>query len=392
MWKSISVITFFTFGCLQIYAQSREKLEIERNRIINEIELTQKSLDQATRSRSAKINELKALQDKMSKREELIQNIKKSIQQANEDIQKNNETLNHLNAEVNAIKSQYQQLLRYQYVKRLSSNTWLYLLSAKNINDAFLRWRYAKQYENYTLEKSKEINTLSDDISERIKEIEENKNLQNDLLLSSSEQFKLLQAEREKENQYLRELSRDESRLRKDLEKAQNEREKLNKAIEDAIIAELARRDREKTVKSEEVTVVLSESFEENRGKFAWPVESGYVSNKFGVQPHPSIKGLKINNNGIDIVSKPGAQIKSIHNGKVIGVTSIPGYDNMVILQHGNFYTVYSKLAEVKVKNNQDVKAGTVLGKLSADNSVLHFEVWKNKSKVDPESWLKKGI
>ncbi|HMQ06786.1 MAG TPA: peptidoglycan DD-metalloendopeptidase family protein [Saprospiraceae bacterium] len=391
MLKYISFIFFILYNLTNAGAQSRASLEEERNRIIKEIELTQKNLERASRSKSAKFNELKALQDNMSKREELIINIKKSIEQAASDIQKNNEQQANLLNEIGKIKHQYYQLIRYQYLKKMSGNTWIYLLSAKNLNDALIRWRYAKQFENFTLNKSVEVHKISEEIEFKNKIISENKTLQEELLKTSSEQYQMLQTEREKENRILKDLSKDEARLRKELEKAQSEREKLNKAIEDAIIAELERRDKEKSRKAEDSAIALSELFEDNRGRFPWPVDKGYISNPFGVQPHPSIKGLKINNNGVDIASTPGALVKSIHNGKVIGITSIPGYENMVIVQHGNFYTVYSKLSSVEVKNNQQVKTGAVLGKLADDNTILHFEVWKNKSKVDPELWLRKG-
>jgi septal ring factor EnvC (AmiA/AmiB activator) len=156
----------------------------------------------------------------------------------------------------------------------------------------------------------------------------------------------------------------------------------LNKGIEKIIIAELS-----KPKKSNSNTIAATGAIA--RKNLLWPAK-GYISGKFGSQRHPTLKNVKINNNGIDITCKKSATVSVVADGVVIGITSIPGYDNMVIVQHGRYYSVYSKLAKVVVKKNIKVKAGDSLGQLNnTDSPELHFEFWEEKKKLDPQQWLK---
>jgi septal ring factor EnvC (AmiA/AmiB activator) len=385
MIRFISVL-LWVFSLSTIYAQSREELEIERNRIIQEIELAQLSLEETSQNKNEKLRELQLLNDKISKRKSLIGNLKNSVLQAEQLILQNEESLINYESQLANIKDQYGKLLRITYLKKLSTNEWAYLLSVENLNQAFLRWRYMKQFERYCADKAAQIKNLQKEIDSKIQNIEEFKSKQSQLLQNESSQISKLQKDQNEKNKILSELKKDESQLRANLVKAKKEREKLNFAIENAIVSELNRRKNE----LEEADIeVLSEHFSDNKGKLPWPLTNGYVSGKFGVQNHPTLKGVQINNNGIDIQSNSGAVVLAVHPGKVIGIAQIPGYDNMVIVQHGDFYTVYSRLSRVLVQKEKMIKIGAPIGNISDSDSILHFEIWKNKSKENPEKWLR---
>ncbi len=123
----------------------------------------------------------------------------------------------------------------------------------------------------------------------------------------------------------------------------------------------------------------------------AWPVSSGFISSKFGKHPHPVMKGIMQDNPGVDIQTQKDESVKSVYDGKVIQIAYVPGMYNVVILQHGEYYTVYSRLKEVNVKKGTLVKRAQPLGAVHTDTngvSEVHFEVWKNYAKLNPEQWL----
>jgi murein DD-endopeptidase MepM/ murein hydrolase activator NlpD len=133
-------------------------------------------------------------------------------------------------------------------------------------------------------------------------------------------------------------------------------------------------------------------AFEQNRGRLPWPVANGVVTGYYGRQPHPTLQNVVVDNNGIDIRTDVNAEVRAVFQGEVVGTQFIPGYNYMLIIKHGNFYTVYSNLEDVKVKRGDQVILKQPLGRVSKDvqtnTSSLHFEVWLEKERMNPLHWL----
>jgi septal ring factor EnvC (AmiA/AmiB activator) len=201
-------------------------------------------------------------------------------------------------------------------------------------------------------------------------------------------------------------LRADEERLRKQLKEKRIAHQKLNDAIENVIqkevIAErkrartaeaLKKNQNKKPTKTPELNI-LTKSFYQNKGRLPWPVTNGIVTGYFGKQPHPTIRKIEITNNGIDIRTDKNAQVRAVFEGVVVGKQFIPGYEHMIIIQHGNYYTVYSNLKEVYVKKNDKVKIKQPIGQSSVNTksnvSEVHFEVWREKERLNPLSWIAK--
>lgn len=143
-------------------------------------------------------------------------------------------------------------------------------------------------------------------------------------------------------------------------------------------------------LKEAPATKALNSQFEANKGKLPWPVSKGLVTDHFGTHPHPVLKGVIVQNNGVDIQAESGATVKCLFNGTVSTVTKIPGYDYMVMVRHGLYFTVYSKLVSVNVKKGDEVTTGQALGRLANEEPELHLEIWQDKNKLNPEVWIKK--
>ena len=137
----------------------------------------------------------------------------------------------------------------------------------------------------------------------------------------------------------------------------------------------------------------LASSFSALRGRMPFPVPSGFISDHFGVHKHPILKGVMINNNGIDIQTSPGSPVHTVYDGVVQSVVNIPGINMVVAIQHGDYFTVYSKLAGVSVSTGQKVKTGQRIGSVASDEdgtSEINFQVWKNTVRQNPEVWLRR--
>src|SRR5690606_21103924 len=226
--------------------------------------------------------------------------------------------------------------------------------------------------------------------------IEQHKNLREDqsvLMADAEKNVKALASEAHAKKQSLSQLENQERNLRIDLERKNKERSALNKAIEAAMVAEVkAAEAEEERLADAPAMAKLAKGFQQNKGKLPWPLSKGVITSHFGKHAHPTLKQVTIVNNGIDIRTEPGATAKAIFDGKVVGVKYIPGFEQMVIVQHGSYYSVYSKLDEVAVSKGQSITTGQTLGTVwqNPNSGIfeLHLEIWNGKSKMDPEAWI----
>lgn len=396
-------IVFFILVFFQMisFAQSKEDLERQRKKLIQEIEKTNKYLETTAKNKQATLNDLKALSSQVDSRKKLISTISSEISASEKKIISNNKRIDSLSNNLISLNKEYLEIQRYTYLRKLSNNKWSYLLSSGNLNTFLLRWRYVSQFEEFNKVKGIEIISIQNEINNSNKEITKVKQEKGQLLNQEKKEASTLEKEKEAKDKMLRQISAKESQLKQELQKKKSERENLNKAIERVINEQLrkAREMAEARSKSErsdkpldDAANKLSEEFSQNKNKLPWPLSSGFVSSKFGVQPHPSIKGVNIENNGIDISSKSDRSVNAVFEGEVVGVTKVPGQNYMVILKHGNYYTVYSNLSSVAVRQSAKISFGQNLGVVASDeegNIELHFEIWKDKSKLNPESWLR---
>ena len=155
-------------------------------------------------------------------------------------------------------------------------------------------------------------------------------------------------------------------------------------------------KEKEKSILVDDIDVnllELTEGFESSVGKLDWPVNSGFISNKFGEHPHPIIRNVKIKNDGIDIQTKKSSKVYAIYSGKVSTVAFIPGMNNVIIINHGEYYTLYAKLKNLKVVKGDIISTGDIIADLVTNSdgiTELQFQVWKNNIKLNPENWIMK--
>lgn len=397
------------------HAQTKSALEEKRKKLTKEIEITSSLLKKTKKNKTAAYDQYVTLQNQIERRESLVQTIENEVVASEENILRNLAIIQSLEQDLEKMKQEYGKLIRNSFRRQYYANPLLFILSSDNLNQAFRRWLFLRKYNRFRNGQVVAIAATQEMLSKKINSIETEKQEKETLLLEMVGQKSKLQKELEEKNGLLKALINDEGKLRQELKQKQAERAQLDRMIESVISAEIAKKIAKENVQKdvrennrkraapeesntnsknlEKVEDLASNQFKKLRGKLPWPVEGGVIARSFGRQKHPTLKNIEITNNGIDIRSTEEAPVRSIFEGAVAGVQYIPGHDYTVILQHGNYYSVYSNLSETSVNKGDKVNAGAVLGKLSTNPisgaAELHFELWQEKERLNPANWIK---
>lgn len=405
MGRYLVTVILTVFIPLLILGQSRKALEEQRNQLIEEITQTSTLLATAKKNKEAALDRYFVLQRQIKKRQQLINTLKEELVLTDASILRVDEVITFLNNDIDRLKQEYSQMLRIAYRHRKSQSFLVFLFSARNFNDAYRRWQYIRQYDRYRKKQADVIVATQKSLMDKAELLVSRKEEKQKLLSSSVRQQALLGQELKEKDSILSSLKKNEAVLATALKKQQSQHQALNDAIEKIIVGEMTRKRKEArtkealtktTTKDEKATGKalasnLVAQFKNNKGRLPWPVQEGIITKNFGTQPHPTLKGIKISNNGIDIETEKEATVFAIFDGEVVGVQFIPGYKTTVILQHGQYYSVYSNLEDTFVKRGEQISASQQIGKVSREKPELHFEIWREKQRLNPVHWVNKS-
>jgi septal ring factor EnvC (AmiA/AmiB activator) len=384
--------------------QTKKDLENKKKKLQSEIDYTNQLLAETKKNKKLSLNQLVTLNKKITVREELISTINGEIRIINNQIYKNNESINGLQNDLAKLKTEYAKMIYYAYKNKDAYSRLMFVFAAKDFEQAFMRLKYLQQYSDYRHKQAEMIAQTKKNLNEKVQELEAKKSDQRVLLTSEKIEKQNLSSEKTEKEQFFSQLQVQESKLKKDLAKKKKDAEKLQQAIQRVIQKELEKMQKEAATenkpKPEKLVLTpesqqLSNSFLSNKSKLPWPVVKGIVSEHYGVHPHPLMKNIDINNNGIDISTSTGALTRAVFDGEVKAVVNMPGSGQFILIRHGEFLTIYSNLKDVYVKVGDKVKTKDNIGSIVFDDedskTVLHFEIWKGQSKMDPEAWLFKN-
>ncbi len=381
-------------------AQNRKDLEEKRKQLLEEINQTNTLLDKTKKDKARVLDRYFALQNQIQKRQRLIKNLRTEIQSADLNIVQANQILVTLKSDLGRLKTEYVSTMRTALRHQMGNSMVLFLFSADSFNNAFQRWQYIRQYYRYRKKQMEDILATQEELTRKAAELAQKKTEKRKLLDASQQQQSTLNVELADKDRLVKNLKTDESKLITELTRQQKSHDDLNRTIENVIRTEIAKKKKESrkpealspTTEKEEALAAadigLSNDFRSKKGKLPSPVAQGHVTRPFGTQPHPTLKGLKINNNGVDIRTDNSFEVNSVFDGTVVGTQFVPGYQNTIIVQHGQYYTVYSNIEEVLVKRGEKITASQVIGKLSQDKPEVHFEVWREKERLNPIGWI----
>lgn len=448
--KYLNKILVVSVVLLSISVNAQDKkstLEAKKKKILQEIQYTQKLLSKTKASKESTLADVQALNKQIELRQKLIQEIEIEVLTFTDKINQNVTQLKKEEQQLSALKKEYADAIVRIYKSQRFSSKLLFILNAKSFSEALRRVNYLRKYADFRQVQAAQIIEKKSDISTKIANIDAKKKTKEQLLNGKVKEKQQLNKTITQKNVAVKSLNQKEQQLQNNINAKQAAAAKLDAQIEAIIkkeieLARLAEEKKQKeaaakaaaeaaaiaakkkaaedaikkakeqgkapakadleTVAKVETTPVpttatpeynqLSSNFLGNKGKLPWPVEKGFISKTFG---RYTVAGSNIvmENNGIDIRTDAGSNVRSVFDGKVVGILNNPTFKNAVIVSHGDYFTVYSKLAEVSVAKGQSISTKQVIGKAYTDEeniTEVHLEVWKGAGKLNPSDWVYK--
>ena len=394
-------------GLMPAYGQSRKTLEKKRDALDAQIKQTSALIEKARSEQRSTQQQVQLLEAQIRQRQELINTMNAEVGRMDQAIQDSRDSIRLLEGNLEELRAAYARMVQFAYMNRNAYDRLSYIFAAESFAQAFRRSRYLDQLAQQRRQQAELIGQAQASLAAKVESLEATRKERASLLDRQMGEARKLTDDKKGQQTALAELRREEGRLAKTLKKQEAQRRELAAAIRKAIEAEIAK-SRATTPKTPGATTSakaefsmtpeareLNADFEKNRGKLPWPVDKGTVTSRFGKQPHPVLRGIVIENNGLDIGCMPGAQVRAIFRGEVSSVIVIPGAGKAVMVSHGAYRTVYSNLRDVAVAKGDKVDTKQVVGTVMTEEgaSTAHIEIWKIGSdgqlqKVDPEAWI----
>lgn len=393
MKQTILFLFFLLFSVGAINAQTLSDLQKQRKKTEESIALTNKMLKKNNQSKNQELSNIKLLSRKISYREKLITDIDNEIRELERIIAEKETTIASYSTDLEKMKTDYAELLKYIWTRRSTYNQLMYVLAGQDITQIYRRFRYLQEFSSHQKAQATAIQELSNRLIIEKDSLQIQKEEQNQLLAEYSSETKKLQGEQKNKKKQIASLRKNEKKLKRKLKQQQQKRDELKKFV-DKLIAEetrIAKKNNKGKLQLTPEQQLTSDKFAGNKGKLPWPVISGIIDEPYGKHTHEVFSRVEVENDGIDIRTDAGSDVRTVFDGEVKCVVAIPGYNKGVIVQHGEYFSFYVNLSEVYVKKGDRVNTKQKLGKIYIDKdkkSIFHFEIWKNKSKQNPQLWL----
>jgi len=388
--SNIFIFCFLFIALSLSFGQAKkDELVTKREKLMNEISVTNKLIQATEKKKGSTIQSLNLLDQKISKRKGLISNYQEEIVVIEKKIIDREQTIASLNREIKKQKDLYADFLRYAFKNHNEFTIAVFLLASTDFNQFYLRTKYFEQLHKARKERIALITSIKKQIDKELSVLVREKASLGDALLGVKRENRNLVYEKVDREKTLKKLTTEEKQLRADLEKKKQIEKEINNKIEALIREEATKSPLSKLTPADKI---VSTQFEQNKGKLPWPTRQGVITEKFGEHYHPVIKGVKVQNNGIDITGMGDASVRSIFDGEVSKVFAIKGSNYTVIIRHGKYYTVYHNLKEVNIGIGDKVKTKDIIGVAgksgSADTYLVHLEIWSGLEKLNPELWI----
>ena len=409
------IVIFMASSSLLLGQTKSKELEQSKKKIEVEISNTKKLLNKTKKEKENSLQQAAMLRRQIANREELITTLNNEIFIMEEELDLNVKLSQSLDKKLEYMKSDYSRVVYLAYKNRKTIDKITFILSSEDFGQMFRRFKYYSIFADNVKHQVDVIAETQVEIKRKNEEILLLKEEKSALLNGKEQEVRKLEIDRTEKTRLSENLKKEEQKLAADLKGKQEKQKELaaaiKKAIQEEILAANAKMAKEAkaktgttasttpTAKESSKTVialtpeekVLSNSFVSNQGKLPWPVEKGVKVSDFGNYPHPDVPSVLIENRGIDILVEEGATVRAIFNGEVTGILDVMG-TKVLMIRHGEYLTVYQNLANVKVKKGDKVTTkqaiATIAKSTSSSGYELHFEVWKNNTYLNPNSWL----
>lgn len=422
---------------MPLCAQSNKmikELESKRGALQKQIAESETLLNTTKKTVGSQLNGLASLTGQIEERKRYILTINNDMETIDRELSKLERQLVRLQSDLKDKKRKYEASVQYLYKNRSVQDKLLFILSAKTLSQTYRRLRYVREYADYQRLQGEEILQKQEQVNKKKIELQQVKKAKANLLKERETEKEKLEAQEKEKKALVADLQKKQRSLQNELNKKRKEANQLNARIDRLIAEEIekarkraaeeARKEaaaRKKAAAKEKKPAAsassgssaapakkpapletytmdkadreLSGSFVSNRGKLPMPITGPYIiTSRYGQYSVEGLRNVKLDNKGIDIQGKPGAQARAIFNGKVAAVFQLNGLFN-ILIRHGNYISVYCNLSSASVKTGDTVTTRQALGQVFSDGTdngrtVLHFQLRKEKEKLNPEPWL----
>lgn len=385
--RRLIIYILLTGMWLTATAESVKSLQQKQQELQKQIEQTNQMLQQTKKNETSTLNKLQLLSKNIKTQKQLINTLGNEITILDTEIDLLGQQRDSLQADLEQYKAEYARLVRESHYAQMQQSPLLFVLSAEDFQQAVRRVRYMQEFARYRQEQVARIEQTQTEIDIQNTALQENRQSKEEALKNRKRQQENLARDERKHKDMLAQLKKQEKNLGSKLKKQQQQVAQLNKKIDDMIRKQTAT----KTTLTKEQQLVAG-GFEQNKGKLPWPVEKGYISGQFGKQQHPVYEHVVVDNKGIYLQTTNGSQARAVYKGEVTSCFMV-GNTYAVIIQHGNYRTVYSNLSKLMVKQGDKVetkqKIGTIYSDPEQDNKTeLYFQVYKDRTILNPSLWL----
>lgn len=394
-------------------AQSRKQLEAKRKKMQRVIAEQKKALTSTQKEKTVTLDKLNSLNQIIQQRQVVIKNLGVEIRSVNYELGQKQKYLDSLSKEHDAQQLKLKKTIIKAYKTRKSGREIAFVFSSKSISQAMRRWKYLRKISGYRRHQISAIMAQSQSLGKTINQLENVKQEKSVLMGENEKESKELETDKQAKQTLVKELSGREEELRDRIRQNEKAIARLNNEISRLIAREIEAERKRKARAATSAAKARSGSmgsaagkenllspqakaiggaFSKNKGNLPWPVERGFVSQTFGVHEHPDLEGITTVNNGVDITSPKGSLASAVFEGTVSAILNIPGQGQAVLVNHGDFFTVYSHLSVVLVEKGQVIRMNQHIGKVMTDEdgkAILQFQVWHGQEKQNPESWLR---
>lgn len=381
--------------------KAKSVLENKKKKLQDDIQYLNSLIAKTTGSKQASLGKLMAVNRRISLQEQVIETVSKEIDIIQGQIDASNDTIGVMEGKLGDLKKEYARMVVEAYKTEKGYNKLSFIFASKDFEQAALRMRYLQEYQEYRHRQAIMIDSTSKEIGKKVTVMQATKEEKKQLLENEEAEQNTLASEKQEQQKIYNQLKGREKQYRKELKEKERASQKLDAEIKRLVEEEIRRSNagsrtaKASSAKSLEMKLTpeaqaLSDNFASNKGKLPWPVVQGVITRPFGV--YSPMPGITMNNDGVDIATSKGAIARSIFEGTVSYISEDPEYGEVIIIRHGDFFTVYRHLKDVFVKVGDKVKTKQTLGSISYDEqnqmTDIELEIWKGQNKLDPQDWL----
>lgn len=434
--KRIILAITVTVAALCVTADSaarrtRQGVRQQKQQTERQIAETSKKIKENNASISRRLNQLNLLTAQMGDTRREIKRLQSSVDSIGRETRLLEDSLQRMQQHLELIRGRYKAAVRRARANRGSMDDMSFIFSAGSFTQGYRRYRYIQEYSRWRERKTAEISRTMTEIDSARSNLEAMRLERREAIARLETERRTLASRRDSTSAIVTSLKKEGKSLNRLLEQKRQEARRLDAELERLIAEEqrkaaeeAERRRREELAKNQSSTPKsetkpskkdgkpaekpssqpkandampqLSGPFLANKGKLPMPVSGRYtIVSRFGRHKHPELKYVEVDNSGIDIEVANGSKARAVFGGRISAIFRQPGYDNIIMIRHGEYLTIYANIAAIDVKTGDNVKAGQSLGTISADSndnnrSILHFEIRREKQKLDPEQWLRR--